>query len=49
MRSTNKKNPRIVKKRREQIAINARETIAAFKSGNVKRGTLEQLKADFTR
>jgi hypothetical protein len=36
----------IIKKRRKEIARNARETLAAFKSGNVKRATIEQLKAD---
>jgi len=41
-----RKIARIIKNRRAEIARNAKETIASFKSGNVKRGTLEQLKAD---
>jgi hypothetical protein len=41
-----RKIARIIKKRRKEIARNARETLAEFKAGNVKRGTLEQLKAD---
>ena len=46
MRAPTRKIARIIKNRREEIAINARETLTAFKAGNVKRGTLEQLKAD---
>lgn len=37
---------RRIENRREEIARNARKTLAAFKAGNVKRGNLEQLKAD---
>ncbi|MEG3900271.1 MULTISPECIES: hypothetical protein [unclassified Microcoleus] len=37
---------RRIENRREEIARNARKTLAAFKAGNAKRGNLEQLKAD---
>jgi len=37
---------RRIENRREEIAINARKTLAAFKAGNVKCGNIEQLKAD---
>ncbi|MEG5053566.1 MULTISPECIES: hypothetical protein [unclassified Microcoleus] len=46
VRSPTTKFAIIIKNRREQIARNARETLTAFKAGNAKRGTLEQLKAD---
>jgi hypothetical protein len=36
----------IIKNSREEIARKARYTLTAFKAGNAKRGTLEQLKAD---
>ena len=46
MRSPTIKIAIIIKNRREEIARNARETLTAFKAGNAKRGTLEQLKPD---
>lgn len=46
MRSPTRKIAIIIKTRREEIARNARYTQTAFKAGNAKRGTLEQLKAD---
>jgi len=46
VRAPTRKIAIIIKTRREEIARNARETLTAFKAGNVKRGTLEKLKAD---
>ncbi len=37
---------RRIENRREEIARNARKTLAAFQAGKTKRGNLEQLKAD---
>lgn len=37
---------RRIEKRREEIATNAAETLASFRSGTAKRGKFSNLKAD---